>query len=192
MKTETQCVRSNLGLVCITHTEDVRYKTVTRKRLLSFDEAAQAEMLRALYAENIVRLGRAVEFCRASGINLYRMTSALFPFSDEPAGAAILEEFSEDLKTIGTGALAAGLRLVLHPDQYVVLSSDSESVVANSVKILKMHAKTMDLLGQPARRRARQAARGNPLAPDFRERRIRLQLGRDSRSLPPRRRPDGL
>jgi UV DNA damage endonuclease len=38
---------------------------------------------------------------------------------------------------------------VLHPDQFVVLSSDSEDVIANSVKILKMHAKTMDLLRQP-------------------------------------------
>ena len=42
-----------------------------------------------------------------------------------------------------------GLRLVLHPDQYVVLSSDSESVVANSIKILTMHANLMDMLGQP-------------------------------------------
>nr|HQU81955.1 hypothetical protein [Pyrinomonadaceae bacterium] len=50
---------------------------------------------------------------------------------------------------IGTNALEKGLRLVLHPDQFVVLSSDSENVIANSVKILKMHAKTMDLLKQP-------------------------------------------
>jgi UV DNA damage repair endonuclease len=36
----------------------VRYKTVTRKRLLSFDEPTQREMLRALYQENINRLKR--------------------------------------------------------------------------------------------------------------------------------------
>jgi UV DNA damage endonuclease len=64
-------------------------------------------------------------------------------------GAEILEDFAGELASIGTGALEKGLRLVLPPDQYVVLSSDSESVVENSVKILKMHAKTMDLLGQP-------------------------------------------
>ncbi len=149
MKAETQCVKSNLGLVCITNSDEVRYKTVTRKRLLSFDEAAQGEILRNLYRENIARLRKATEFCRANDINLYRMTSALFPFSDESAGAAILEEFSADLADIGTNAIEKGLRLVLHPDQFVVLSSDSEAVVANSVKILKMHAKTMDLLKQP-------------------------------------------
>jgi UV DNA damage endonuclease len=149
MKAETQCVKNNLGLVCITNSDEVRYKTVTRKRLLSFDEATQAEMLRNLYRENIERLKKGIEFCLANNINLYRMTSALFPFSDELTGTKILEEYAEDLAATGTNALEKGLRLVLHPDQFVVLSSDSESVVANSVKILKMHAKTMDLLKQP-------------------------------------------
>ena len=149
MKTKTQCLKSNLGLVCITTTDEVRYKTITRKRLLSFDEATQKETLRNLYRENIERLRKAIEFCLARSINLYRMTSALFPFSDEPIGAEILEEFSEDLAEIGTNSIEKGLRLVLHPDQFVVLSSDSEQVVENSVKILKMHAKTMDLLKQP-------------------------------------------
>ena len=37
----------------------------------------------------------------------------------------------------------------MHPDQFVVLSSDSDAVIENSVKILKMHAKTLDLLNQP-------------------------------------------
>ena len=149
MKAETQCVRNNLGLVCITNSDEVRYKTVTRKRLLSFDETEQAEILRNLYRENIERLKKAVRFCLANHINLYRMTSALFPFSDEAAGAEILEEYAGDLAAVGTNALEKGLRLVLHPDQFVVLSSDSETVVENSVKILKMHAKTMDLLKQP-------------------------------------------
>ena len=149
MKAETECVRNNLGLVCITTTEEVRYKTVTRKRLLSFDAEKQAEILREIYRENIERLKKAIAFCLANKINLYRMTSALFPFSDEETGANILAEFTENLAKIGSEATEKGLRLVLHPDQFVVLSSDSETVVENSVKILKMHARTMDLLKQP-------------------------------------------
>ena len=149
MKAETQCVKNKLGLVCITQSEEVRYKTVTRKIFLSLDEAARTEKLRSLYAENISRLQKAVEFCLVKKIGLYRMTSALFPFSDEPFGAAILEEFTGDLAALGTLALNKKLRLVLHPDQFVVLSSDSETVVENSLKILRMHARTMDLLKQP-------------------------------------------
>jgi len=149
MKAQAQCVKSNLGLVCITNSDRVRFRTVTRKRLLSFDEATQREMLRALYAENIERLRNAVEFCLENDIRLYRMTSGLFPFSDETFGAEILEEFTAPLAEIGKHALDENLRLVLHPDQFVVLSSDSDAVIANSVKILKMHAKIMDLLLQP-------------------------------------------
>jgi UV DNA damage endonuclease len=149
MKAETRCVKSNLGLVCITTSDAVRYKTVTRKRLLSFDTPVQQEMLRALYRENINRLKQAVEFCTLNGINLYRLTSALFPFADEQIGIDILEEFTAPLAGIGTDALQRGIRLVLHPDQFVVLSSDSQAVIDNSIKILKMHAKTFDLLGQP-------------------------------------------
>jgi UV DNA damage endonuclease len=149
MKAQSQSVKTRLGLVCITHSEEVRYKTTTRKNLLSLDETAQREKLRTIYAENIARLRRAVEYCLANDINLYRMTSALFPFSDEATGGEILTEFAGELGEIGTDAIERGLRLVLHPDQFVVLSSDSESVVENSVKILKMHARTMDLLGQP-------------------------------------------
>ncbi|HQU85962.1 MAG TPA: hypothetical protein PKY59_22740, partial [Pyrinomonadaceae bacterium] len=92
MKPQTQCVKNNLGLVCITHSEDVRYKTTTRKNLLSLDETAQKAKLRTIYTENIARLKKATEFCLANGINLYRMTSALFPFSDEKMGAEILED----------------------------------------------------------------------------------------------------
>ncbi len=149
MKAKKQCVRNNLGLVCITTSDQVRYRTVTRKRLLSFDNQTQIEMLRALYLENIERLRKAVEFCKANELYLYRMTSGLFPFSDEEQGAKILEEFTKDLAEIGADALKSGIRLVLHPDQFVVLSSDSDEVIGNSIKILKMHAKTMDLLGQP-------------------------------------------
>lgn len=149
METAPQCRKTNLGLVCITHSEEVRYKTTTRKVLFSLDEAAQHEKLRGIYTQNVAILRRAVDYCLANDINLYRMTSNLFPFSDEELGARILDEFTDELAEIGTGALDRGVRLVLHPDQFVVLSSDSDQVVENSIKILKMHARTMDLLRQP-------------------------------------------
>lgn len=149
MKTAIQSGKNRLGLVCITHSDEVRFKTTTRKHLFTLSEAAQAEKLRSIYAENISRLKKAVGFCLSRNLNLYRMTSSLFPFADEESGAEILAEFAGELAKIGTHALSQNLRLVLHPDQFVVLSSDSETVVQNSRKILKLHARTMDLLKQP-------------------------------------------
>ena len=106
MKAETQYIKNNLGLVCITTTAAVRYKTVTRKRFLSFDEAGRREKLREIYAANTATLRKAVEFCLARGINLYRMTSGLFPFSDEEIGIEISFEFADELAAIGTDALS--------------------------------------------------------------------------------------
>lgn len=142
-------VTPQLGLVCITVSKDVRYKTVTRKRLLQLSEAEQEEILRNLYCENLQRLNQAIDFCINNELRLYRITSNLFPFADTELGERILNELNEQLLKTGERALVAGIRLVVHPDQFVVLSSDSPEVVANSIKILKMHAMILDKLGQP-------------------------------------------
>jgi UV damage repair endonuclease len=77
------------------------------------------------------------------------MTSALFPFADTDLGEAVLHSMTEELRNTGDRALSLGIRLVLHPDQFVVLSSDKLSVVENSIKILAAHALILDMLGQP-------------------------------------------
>ena len=147
-KTE-EVTTPRLGLVCITHSDEVRYKTVTRKRLLQLDPGGQKLKLRELYAANLARLNGALDFCAARGLSLYRMTSNLFPFADDEAGSDVLEEFAGELKRTGARAQELSIRLVLHPDQFVVLSSDSPATVSNSVKILESHARVMDMLGLP-------------------------------------------
>jgi UV DNA damage endonuclease len=138
-----------LGLVCITTSDEVRYRALTRKRLLQFDEAEQKRMLRELYLDNLSRLNKALDYCHTHGLQLYRMTSSLFPFADDVSGADVLEAMSGEVGQVGSRATALGIRLVLHPDQFVVLSSDSQQVVDNSLKILETHAHIMDLLEQP-------------------------------------------
>lgn len=138
-----------LGLVCITASDRVRYRTMTRKRLLALDLEEQARVLRELYAENLRRLGGAVTVCQEMGIRLYRMPSSLFPFADEQPGGEVLEELAPAMKAVGDRAQSLGIRLVLHPDQFVVLNSDRPEVITNSLKILATHARVMDLLGLP-------------------------------------------
>lgn len=138
-----------LGLVCITIGDRVRYRTVTRKRLLQFSEPEQATLLRALYAENITRLNGALDFCSAHSIRLYRFPTNIFPFADTPLGADVLSTFSAELWQIGQRAIALGIRMVVHPDQFIVLSSESPQVVANSLVMLQAQGWFMDLLGQP-------------------------------------------
>ncbi|MBE9158483.1 UV DNA damage repair endonuclease UvsE [Nodosilinea sp. LEGE 06152] len=138
-----------LGLVCITTSPEVRFKTMTRKRLLQLDEAAQTEALQSLYGENLKRLNSAITFCQEHQIRLYRLISNVFPFSDTPLGDRILTEHSDALRQVGDRAQAAGLRLVLHPDQFVVLNSDNPTVIENSITILSAQARWFDLMGLP-------------------------------------------
>ncbi|MFN8471923.1 MAG: UV DNA damage repair endonuclease UvsE [Anaerolineae bacterium] len=142
-------VLPNLGLVCITASDRVRYRTITRTRLLQFDLHQQQAMLRDLYRDNIARFNVALDFCDEWNIRLYRLTSRLLPFADDPVGQAILPEFQVALAETGERATSQGIRVVVHPDQFVVLNSDSPDVVANSIKILDMHAHILDLLRQP-------------------------------------------
>jgi UV DNA damage endonuclease len=138
-----------LGLVCITVSKDVRYRTVTRKRLLEQSEAGQRKLLDGIYRDNIQTLDGALQYCKREGIRLYRIPSSIFPFFDEDVGREVMQALAPSLARTGQRATELGLRLVMHPDQFVVLSSDSPEVVANSVKILQMHADIMDLLLQP-------------------------------------------
>jgi UV DNA damage endonuclease len=138
-----------LGLVCITSSKDIRYRTVTRKRLLEHSDAGQRKLLEDIYRDNIQTLDGALTWCQREGVRLYRLPSSIFPFFDEDVGREVMRDLAPALARTGERAARQCLRLVMHPDQFVVLSSDSEDVVANSVKILQMHADLMDLLGQP-------------------------------------------
>jgi UV DNA damage endonuclease len=138
-----------LGLVCITSSDQVRYRTVTRKRLLQLSSEEQKQVLRQLYQDNLQRFNKALDFCEANNIKLYRITSSLFPFADTPEGESVLNEFDDELKATGDRSQSLGIRIVVHPDQFVVLSSDTPSVIENSIKILQMQAIIFDKLGLP-------------------------------------------
>lgn len=143
--------RPQLGLVCITFSKEIRLRTITRTRYLKLSLAERETVLKELYVNNLNRVDAAITFCQQRQIGLYRISSALFPLSDleDGIGARILEEMSTELGNIGKRSHELGIRMVLHPDQYVVLSSDSPTVVQNSINILARHARTFDLLGLP-------------------------------------------
>src|ERR1700712_3743138 len=123
----------HLGLVCITNSKEIRYRTITRKRLLEASPESQRKLLDAIYRDNIQTFDNALRYCAREGIRLYRIPSSIFPFFDEDIGREVLAPLSGALAKSGARATAQGLRLVMHPDQFVMLSSDSPGVVANSI-----------------------------------------------------------
>lgn len=122
---------------------------VTRKRLLELPPDGQRKLLDEIYRDNLQTFEAALAYCEREGLALYRIVSSIFPFADEDIGREVLAPLAGALGRAGRRATERKIRLVMHPDQFVVLSSDSLDVVANSVKILQMHADIMDLLEQP-------------------------------------------
>jgi UV DNA damage endonuclease len=145
----TRTVRPQLGLVCMSAGDEVRFRTITRTRYLALSQADRQAKLEELYLDNLSRLRAALEFCRARRIRLYRAISGLFPMSDEPLGEQILLRMEDDLAAVGKLAQRYGIRVIQHPDQFVVLSSVSDQVVRQSIEILRKHALAFDLLGLP-------------------------------------------
>lgn len=139
----------SFGLVCISSTDECRYRTLTRTRFLALSDPQQPQVLEELYRENLRRLLGALEFCRRHDIRLYRITSGLFPMSDEPTGERMLRGLGDELSAVAPLADRLGIRITNHPDQFVVLNSDSPQVAATSVKILRKHALAFDLMGLP-------------------------------------------
>lgn len=139
----------NLGLVCVTACEEVRYRIVTRTRFLAMSGPEREAKLDDLYRSNLRTLFSAIDYCHANGIRLYRCTSALFPQIDDPVGKKVLDALRETMAGFADHARQKGVRVLLHPDQYVVLNSEFEAVRRNSVAIMEDHALVFDRLGLP-------------------------------------------
>ncbi|MGL4610774.1 MAG: UV damage endonuclease UvsE [Trueperaceae bacterium] len=139
------------GLVCITHSDTIRYRTITRTHYLKFDEAQRRERLAELYSYNLQKLFEALEFCAVQKIYLYRTTANLFPMSDwnDGIGQELLHELQPLMVGFAARAKALGIRVIVHPEQFVVLSSESKTVRDNSVSILAHQASIFDALGLP-------------------------------------------
>lgn len=113
-----------LGLVCISNSTEVRYRTVTRKRLLALSQKSQRELLGDIFTANIEAFNTALSYCERENISLYRILASIFPFADEDVGREALAPLAHQLASAGQRALALDIRLVMHPDQFVVPSSD--------------------------------------------------------------------
>lgn len=141
-------IKPRYGLVCQTFSDEIRFRTVTRKRMLSLAPEQQKETIRELYRSNLQKLVQAFDYCRRRGIGLFRISSNLLPFMDHELGHDLMRrEFAPALQAVGEQA--GDLRLVIHPDQFTVLNSDSPEVICNSIAFLAAQAELLDLLGQP-------------------------------------------
>jgi UV DNA damage endonuclease len=110
-----------------------------------------------LALQNVKDLSEIIKWNRAHGVEVFRMTSCLFPWASEYQLEQLpdYEQICQALKTAGDLAKEFGQRLSFHPGPFNVLSSPKEHVVNNCIKDLEHHGEVMDLLGMPRNRWAK-------------------------------------
>lgn len=140
----------HLGLTCTSLSNEVRYRTIPRKRYLAMDGEQREIALRELYWENLGRLHWALFCCARREVRLYRLTSALFPMCEDEIGSAVLEELGAMFSSVNRRAKRLQVRLVIQPNPSVALSAPSSRTVRSSLATLEKHAHALDLMGLPA------------------------------------------
>ena len=105
----------------------------------------------SLGLQNTADLIKHITWNHAHGINVFRVTSCLFPWHSEYDLTQLpdYEAIKDNLATAGALALKHGVRLSTHPGQFNVLTSKEERVVLNAIDELDKHGIVFDLMGLP-------------------------------------------
>ena len=141
------------GLCCLFINEPVRFRTFTATSILKMEKRERIRKTSAICLENCENLQLALRAVDRMGIGAFRICSGLFPVYTHPEAGYLLDELpnSEKIKNtlLGCRKFAAekNIRLSFHPDQFIVLSSPRENVVANSARDLEHHGMLAELLG---------------------------------------------
>jgi UV DNA damage endonuclease len=113
-------------------------------RLASYSEERQL----ATVAGNLECLERILRYNINESIFFFRITSDLVPFASHPVSTGVWEErFRQEFSRIGSLVRDTGIRISMHPDQFVVINSPDHGVVDRSVAELEYHAAVLDLMG---------------------------------------------
>jgi len=141
------------GLCCQFLDAPIRFRAATHRYVWGLEPVARREYLAGIARDNALALLAAVSECRRLGIGAFRINSQILPLSTHPESGYRLAGIDPDgttealFRQAGEAARAADLRLSFHPDQFVVLNSEREPVVASSVGELEYQAAVAELVG---------------------------------------------
>lgn len=141
------------GLCCQFLDAPIRFRTATHRYAGGLSPAARADHLRGIARDNAASLLRAVETCAALGIGAFRINSQILPLGTHPVSGYSLASLDDDgslheaFRAAGARARTLDIRLSFHPDQFVVLNSVRDDVVAASVRELDFQAELAGLIG---------------------------------------------
>ena len=117
-------------------------------RTLRLANLRDKDKVRGLVRQNIAGLTTILPWNAARGIWLFRMGQAMIPFASHPDFPYDWEqEHGPELQQAGKLARELGIRLSMHPGQYIQPGSLKPEVVERSLAELRYVARLFDLIG---------------------------------------------
>lgn len=142
------------GLCCqFVDAEFIKFRSATHRYVSGLEPEVRREYLVQIARDNAAALAQAVEYCAMLGVGAFRINSQVLPLATHPVSGYTLATLDETVDLAAEFALvrplaeSLGVRLSFHPDQFVVLNSERESVVASSVAELEVQAYLAELVG---------------------------------------------
>ena len=139
----------NLGYACI-NTALSANKIMTNRtmRRKTFD-AQGIDYVSDLALLNVKDLKTIVQWNNEMGIKLFRLSSQIFPWTDEYKLSDLkdYDEICELMLEIGEIATNANQRLTMHPGPYNCLASPNQKVVEKTIRELNVHSEQFNMLG---------------------------------------------
>src|SRR5215217_6776911 len=144
------------GLCCQFVDSPIRFRQATHRYCSTLGRDKSREYLSDIVLANAQSLIDAIEHCARIGIGAFRITSQLMPLATHPESGYEPEELphwsliQEKANEAARSAERNDVRLSFHPDQFVVLNSESERVVTASLVEMEHHARVARMLGAQA------------------------------------------
>lgn len=139
----------NLGYACI-NTVLSKNKIMTNRtmRRKTF-EAQGIDYVSELALLNVKDLKTIVQWNNEMGIKLFRLSSQIFPWSDEYSIGDLQDsvEICERMLEVGKIAKDGGQRLTMHPGPYNCLASPTQKVVEKTIRELNFHSEQFNMMG---------------------------------------------
>ena len=139
----------NLGYACInTGLSANKIMTNRTMRRKTFD-AQGIDYVSDLSLANVKDLKTIVQWNNEMGIKLFRLSSQIFPWSDE-YNIKDLKDYDAIAKVmleVGQIATDGGQRLTMHPGPYNCLASPKQKVVDKTIRELNFHSEQFNMMG---------------------------------------------
>ena len=139
----------NLGYACIntalSANKIMTNRTMRRKTL----DAKGLDYVSDLALANVKDLETIVKWNNEHRIKLFRLSSQIFPWSDDYKLSDLKDdaEICDRMFNIGNIATQAGQRLTMHPGPYNCLASPNQKVVEKTIRELNCHSEQFNMMG---------------------------------------------